>query len=87
MIAAQRKIIILQDGEQVKLNQPARDEGFSPAAKIDDRPKGRYEGFVDHRKTEHADHMKSQTEFPIHGVMEGGAPSICALGFRRTAAT
>jgi hypothetical protein len=73
MIAAPRKRIILQDGEQVKLHQPARDdEGFSPAAKIDDRPKGRFEGFVDCRKTERADHVKSQTEFPIHGVMEGG---------------
>jgi hypothetical protein len=87
-VIALRKRIILQDGEQVKLDQPARgDEGFSPAAKIDDRPKGRYEGFVDCRKTEHADHMKSQTEFPIHGVMEGGGSSICALGFRRTAAS
>jgi len=73
MIAGPRKRIILQDGEQVKLDQPARDdEGFSPAAKIDHRPKGRYEDFVDCRKTEHADHMKSQTEFPIRGVVEGG---------------
>jgi hypothetical protein len=72
MIAAPRKRIILQDGE-VKLDQPARDdEGFSPVVKIDDRPKGRYAGFVDCRKTEHADYMKSQIEFPIHGVMESG---------------
>lgn len=33
---APRKRIILQDGEQVKLDQPARDDaGFSPAAKIE----------------------------------------------------
>jgi hypothetical protein len=69
MIDAPRKRIILHDGEQAKLDQPARDdEGFSPVVKIDDRPKG----FVDGRKTEHADYMKSQTEFPIHGVMESG---------------
>jgi hypothetical protein len=40
MIAAPRKRIILQDGEQVKSDRPAGDdEGFSPAAKIEDRPK------------------------------------------------
>jgi hypothetical protein len=37
---APRQRIILQDGEQVKSDRPAGDdEGFSPAAKIEDRPK------------------------------------------------
>src|SRR5580658_9445163 len=70
---ALRKRGLLQGGEQVQLEQPARgDEGFSPAAETDDRTRDGYENSVDCRKTACAGDMKSQTESPAHGVMEGG---------------
>jgi hypothetical protein len=82
MIAAPRKRIILQDGEQVKLHQPARDdEGFSPAAKIDDRPKGRYEGFVDCRKTERADHVIEQQSVSIRRLRDSDPPVMALLSW------